>query len=53
MFIFVKIAAITLGKIFRLAAPNLKLPPPIEQTGFPRGVQVRNMHSSVIDYPAY
>ncbi|CAB3978528.1 sushi, von Willebrand factor type A, EGF and pentraxin domain-containing 1-like [Paramuricea clavata] len=37
-FVYFKIAAITIGKIFRLVSPNLKLPPPIEDTGFPRGV---------------
>jgi hypothetical protein len=40
MFVYFKIAAITIGKIFRLVSPNLKLPPPIEDTGFPRGVTV-------------
>ena len=47
MFVYVQIKALTIGKIFRLAAPNLKLPPPIEETGFPRGATVRKGHAQM------
>lgn len=43
MFVYFKISSITIGKIFRILAPNLNLPRPIDKSGFPEGAQVRNV----------
>ena len=42
MFVYFEISSITIGKIFRIIAPNLKLPHPIDKSGFPEGAKVRN-----------
>ena len=40
LFTYMKISAATIGKIFRLLAPRIRLPPPVEDTGFPEGLTV-------------
>ena len=48
-FYYADMTALTLGKIGRMLGLTVKLPPPIDHTGFPEGAAVSMMSIYVID----
>ena len=39
-YIYGELSAVTIGKILRMLGSKLQLPPPVEQSGFPKGLIV-------------
>ena len=40
-YVYGKLSEVTMGKIFRMLGSKLTLPKPLQDTGFPKGVEVR------------